>query len=65
VSDEGYVALRALVNIARNEQIRCLSTLKRVMIQRGFQSEHITEAITTWRSYEESKKYGSSDTALA
>lgn len=65
MSDEGYIALRALVNIARNEQIRCFSNLKRIMIQRGFKSEHIAEAITTWRSYEDGKKYGSSDTTLA
>lgn len=61
MSEDGYIALRALVNIARNEQIRCLSTLRRVMIQRGFESEHITEAIIEWRSYEDKKKYGISD----
>ncbi len=63
MSEDGYIALRALVTIARNEQIHCLSTLKRIMVQRGFHAEHISEAITEWKQYEDRKKYGSSGTA--
>ena len=59
MTEQGLEALRALVNVARNQQIRCLSTLKRVMVQQGFEPDHITEAITEWARYEDRKKYGS------
>lgn len=61
MTDEAYIALRALLNIARNQQIRSLSTLKRIMIQSGYQPEHIAEAISHWQQYEDKKQYGISD----
>lgn len=56
MTDEAYIALRAAVNLARNKQVRCLSTLKRLLTQHGFQQEHISEAIKIWANYERSKQ---------
>lgn len=62
MNDQSFDALRAAIAIARDQNIRCLSTLKRILIQSGFAEQHITEAIAMWRSYEDVKRYGSRST---
>ncbi|CAH2910822.1 MAG: hypothetical protein CPSOU_1857 [uncultured Paraburkholderia sp.] len=56
MSDETYQALRAAVNIARFDQIRCVSTPKRLLIQRGHAPEHVYEAVQAWAEYEKGKR---------
>lgn len=56
MTDEVYQALRAAVNLARYEHVRCVSTLKRLLIQRGHAPEHANEAIQTWANYEKDKR---------
>ncbi|MDR6421348.1 hypothetical protein J2801_003636 [Paraburkholderia phenoliruptrix] len=56
MTDAVYQALRAAVNIARYEQVRCVSTLKRLLIQRGHAPDDANEAIQAWVNYERSKQ---------
>ena len=56
MSDETYQALRAAINIARFEQVRCVSTLKRLLIQRGYEPDHVHEAVQAWANYEKGKQ---------
>lgn len=56
MTDQGYLVLRAMIDLARSKQIRCLSTLKRLMVQHGYQQEHIDEAVEQWAKYERAKR---------
>ncbi|MDR6389154.1 hypothetical protein [Paraburkholderia phenoliruptrix] len=56
MSDETYQALQAAINIARFEQVRCVSTLKRLLIQRGHEPDHVHEAVHAWANYEKGKQ---------
>jgi hypothetical protein len=56
MTPDAYQALRDAVNLARNERIRSVSTLKRLLIQRGHAPEHANEAIQTWANYEKAKR---------
>jgi hypothetical protein len=56
MTDQGYLALCAMINMARFDQIKCVSTLKRVMTQRGYQPEHIAEALGAWAKHEWGKR---------
>lgn len=61
MTDQSFDALRSAIGLARDQNIRCLSTLKRILVQKGFSEEHIGEAIATWRSYEDVRRYGNSN----
>lgn len=56
MGDDAYQALRDAVNLARYEQIHSVSTLKRLLIQRGHAPEDANEAIQTWANYEKAKR---------
>jgi hypothetical protein len=56
VTDNVYQALRAAVNLARFEQIRCVSTLKRLLIQLGHAPEDASAALQAWANYEKEKR---------
>ncbi|WP_430229616.1 hypothetical protein [Paraburkholderia tropica] len=51
MTEQGFHTLCAMINMARFEQIRCLSTLKRRLVQQGYAQEHIAEAIQAWAKY--------------
>lgn len=57
MSDEAFVILKAAVNIARNEQVRRLATLRRKLsaLFPG-KEDHINEAICTWASYARARR---------
>lgn len=44
-------ALHAAVSVARNEQIRSITSLKSRLIGLGFTAEEIKSAIATWANY--------------
>ena len=47
----GFEALRAAVNIAKDRQVQTIKALRRALKDRGFGEEAITEAFTTWKQH--------------
>jgi hypothetical protein len=56
MTEDAYQALRAAVNLARNEQVRNVAALKSRLRQMGHSDEAATEAIKTWADYERLKR---------
>jgi hypothetical protein len=46
-----FDTLRAVVTVARNEQIRSVATLRLVMCQRGHDPTRVDAAIAYWSNY--------------
>lgn len=56
MTEETFQILRSAVTIARNEQIRRLSTLREKLAQKfPGQDEQIREALAAWAKYEAGK----------
>lgn len=53
---ETFDALRAAVTIAKEHHVTSRTQLRRIMTQRGFTDEQVSEAIVTWENYERSKR---------
>ncbi|HKS67552.1 MAG TPA: hypothetical protein VJR26_09970 [Candidatus Acidoferrales bacterium] len=55
MSDAGFHALRAAINLARFDGIKSLSTIKEKLAQNGHTPEAVEEAVKYWANYEVSK----------
>lgn len=56
MTDDAYQALRDAVNIARQQSMRRVGSLKEELIRRGWPEQTVNEAIQTWANYERAKR---------
>ncbi|MEK6418466.1 MAG: hypothetical protein V4801_02600 [Burkholderia gladioli] len=52
MNEEVFNALKALVNVSRNENIRTLKACKERALQMGHAEPEIDEAVAYWANYE-------------